>query len=98
MNYREFEETLCRLPSVDAVRVVGDGDQITEVHVLATPEKSPKQVARDVQSLGMARFGASIDRRLISVVQLAGERSEAAGGDRPRIASIWSLDIVTSCD
>ena len=88
MNYREFEETLCRLPSVDAVRVVGDGDRIVEVHVLAAPDKSPKQIARDVQSLAMARFGTTIDRSVISVVQLAGEQSETVGGDRPKIATI----------
>ena len=88
MNYREFEETLCRLPSVDAVRVVGDGTRITEVHVLAAYDKSPKQIARDVQSLAMARFGMNVDRKAISVVQLAGEKSEAVGGDRPKIAAI----------
>ena len=89
MNYREFEETLCRLPSVDAVRVVGDAERITEVHVLSAPEKSPKQVVRDIQSLAMARFGASIDRRVISVVQIAPERVTSAGsGDRPKIVSL----------
>lgn len=89
MNYREFEETLCRLTSVDAVRVVGDGDRVTEVHVLSGPEKSPKQVVRDIQSLAMARFGANIDRRVISVVQIAADsRGEPSGGDRPKIVSL----------
>ena len=92
LNYREFEETLCRLPSVDAVRVVGDSDRITEVHVLSAPTKSPKQVVRDVQSLAMARFGANIDRRVISVVQITPEEvAEAGGGDRPKIVGIKEL-------
>ncbi len=92
MNYREFEETLCRLPSVDAVRVVGDGDRITEVHVLSAPEKSPKQVVRDIQSLAMARFGANVDRRVISVVQIAPEsRAAAMSGDRPKIVSLTEV-------
>ena len=89
LNFREFEETLCRLPSVDAVRVVGDGDRITEVHVLSAPSKSPKQVVRDIQSLAMARFGANVDRRVISVVQITSEEiAEAGGGDRPQIVGI----------
>ncbi len=89
MNFREFEETLCRLPAVDAVRVVGDSDRVTEVHVLSGPEKSPKQVVRDVQSLAMARFGASIDRRVISVVQIAPEDMPVGyGGERARVVGI----------
>ncbi len=89
MDFREFEETLCRLPAVSAVRVVGNGDRVTEIHILSEPDKSPKQVVRDVQSLAMARFGASIDRRVISVVQLSPETLPAGrGGDRAAIAAI----------
>ena len=79
---------LCRLPSVDAVRIVGNSDGITEVHVVAPPDKPAKQVVRDIQSLAMARFGANIDRRAISVVQIAGESTPAAEGERPRIVAI----------
>ena len=71
VNFRELEEGLTRLESVDAARVVNQGDQITEVHVIAAAEKPAKQVVRDVQSLSMARFGLSIDRRVISVVQIS---------------------------
>jgi len=90
VDFRELEDTLCRLPSVDAVRIVGDATRITEVHVLAAPDKAPKQVVRDVQSLAMARFGTNIDRRTISVVQITPEQIAArgGGGDRPRIVDI----------
>ncbi len=89
MNFRELEETLCRLPSVDAVRVVADNDRIAEVHVLSSPNKSPKQVVRDIQSLAMARFGSSIDRRVISVVQITPEMAQqVGGGERAQILGI----------
>jgi hypothetical protein len=71
VNYRELEESLTRLESVDAVRVVHDGNRISEVHVIAALDRAPKQVVRDVQSLAMARFGENIDRRVISVVQIS---------------------------
>ncbi|MDH3605718.1 MAG: hypothetical protein OER12_01840 [Acidimicrobiia bacterium] len=87
MDFRELEETLCRLPAVDAVRIVHDRDQITEVHVLASPTKPAKQVVRDVQSLAMARFGVGIDRRAVSVVQL-GDDKKGAEAERPIITSI----------
>jgi hypothetical protein len=60
MDYRELEETLARLPSVNAVRVAGDRDRVREVHVLAAPDKAAKQVVRDVQTLALARFGVDL--------------------------------------
>jgi len=88
LNYRELEESISRLDSVDAVRIVGDGDKVAEVHVLAAPSKAPKQVVRDVQSLAMARYGANIDRRVISVVQLAAEAFRNRTLERPALVSI----------
>ena len=90
MDFRELEETLCRLPAVDAVRILSDRDRITEVHVLASPAKPAKQIVRDVQSLAMARFGVGIDRKAVSVVQLAGEQKDG-DADRPSITSIHEI-------
>jgi hypothetical protein len=70
MDIHELEETLARLPAINAVRIATDGDRVSEVHVLASPEKAPKQVVRDVQTLALARFGIDIDRRAVSVVQI----------------------------
>lgn len=89
MHYRELEETLARLPSVQAVRVAGDAGRVREVHVLAVPDKAAKQVVRDVQTLAMARFGIDIDRRVISVVQIGPDLG--AGDDRPVIIGIHEI-------
>lgn len=65
------ERELCRIPEVRAARIVADDyGRPVEVHVLATPGKHAKQVARDVQSVAMASVGMEIDHRIISVVQL----------------------------
>lgn len=90
MDIHEIEETLARLPSVKAVRVTGNGDGVSEVHVLASPEKAPKQVVRDVQTLALARFGISIDRRAISVVSI-GPENVPGGEDRPAIKGIHEI-------
>jgi hypothetical protein len=71
VNFRELEESLTRLESIDAARVVNQGERITEVHIIAAADKPAKQVVRDVQSLAMARFGLNIDHRVISVVQIS---------------------------
>ena len=88
MDLRQIEETLCRLPEIDAVRIVGDRNHITEIHVLASPSKPAKQLVRDIQSLAMARFGVGIDRKTVSVVQIAPEQRGTAEGERPIIASV----------
>ncbi len=67
----DIEKELCRLPAVNAARIVTDEiGRPKELHILASSEKSPKQIARDVQSVAMASFGMEIDHRIISVVQL----------------------------
>ncbi len=73
----DLESEFCRLPDVNAVRVqVDEIGRPIEVHVLASPDKAPKQIARDIQSVAMTTFGLEIDRRIISIVQLGdSERS-----------------------
>ena len=90
MDIREIEETLARLPSINAVRLAADGSEVREVHVLASPEKAAKQVVRDVQTLALARFGIAIDRRAISVVQIGPERI-GTDEDRPAIMGVHEI-------
>ncbi len=86
MNLTQLEEVLCQVPSVDAVRVVGHGKQIDEVHVVASTSKPAKQIVRDIQSLALASYGVTLDRRLISVVQI--NDGTAIGGDRIEIIDV----------
>jgi hypothetical protein len=77
----DLERELCRLPEVNAARIVTDQvGRPTEVHILASPAKHAKQVVRDVQSVAMASFGLDLDRRIISVVQLDGGHLDTAPG------------------
>ncbi len=86
MNLRDFEEKVRRLPGVEAARVVTEAGTITEVHILTGLNKAAKQTVRDVQSLAQAAFGLSIDRRVVSVVQLPDP--DLAQGDRPVIIDV----------
>jgi hypothetical protein len=71
LDLATVEREICRIPEVRAVRIVADHDgRPVEVHVLASPGKHAKQLARDVQSVAMASVGLDIDHRIISVVQL----------------------------
>lgn len=88
VNFRELEENLTRMESVDAVRVVNQGNTIVELHVIAAADRPSKQVVRDVQSLAMARFGVAIDRRVISVVQITPLALDAASVARAALMRI----------
>jgi hypothetical protein len=65
----EFESDLAKVPGVKSARVVGNGEP-SEIHIVASSERSPKQLVRDVQSLAMAGYQLAIDHRIVSVVQL----------------------------
>lgn len=58
-----------RVPGVKSARVTGDAAP-SEIHIVASHERSPKQLVRDVQSLASAGFGMPIDHRIVSIVQL----------------------------
>jgi hypothetical protein len=64
------EASLRSLEGVIAARLVPGFDRpVDELHVVASPDRSPKPLVRDIQSLLFARFGISIDHRVCSVVQ-----------------------------
>jgi hypothetical protein len=86
MDAVAFQEKIGRIEGVEAARVVTGNGQISEIHVLARRNKPPKQVVRDVQSLGQALFGEEIDRRLVSVVQLSD--TDLEGGLRPALIDV----------
>lgn len=93
----EIESALCGIAEIRAARVVTNpGGTIAEVHILATAEKPPKQLVRDVESLLMALFGIPLDHKKVSIAQLGVASMPAAGGgapepprvSRPKITSV----------
>lgn len=88
-----LEKELRRLPDIQAARVVAGYDgEPSEVHIVAAPNKAPKQLVRDIQSVAIASFGYDIDRRRISIVQIDAPETEFLFDRefRPRIMSITS--------
>jgi hypothetical protein len=68
-GFARLEEEILRIPGVSSARLIAD-DSVTEIHIVAGNDRSPKQIVRDVQSLAVAGFGITIDHRVVSVVQL----------------------------
>ena len=78
----KLEQDLLRVPGVRSARVVGT-DVPSEIHIVTTSKRSPKQVVRDVQSLAAAGFGMPIDHRIVSVVQLDDAAPAPSTDDSP---------------
>jgi hypothetical protein len=67
----EVERLLCSLAGVVSARVVANPlGRLDEIHVLASPALSPKQVVRNVESALSAGLGIVVDRRIVSVAQI----------------------------
>jgi len=88
----EIESSLSQVSEIKAARVVASEDgHIQEIHVLALPNKTPKQLVRDIESTIMASFGIAIDHKKISIAQLGSEvlpRREQKLTARAQIKSI----------
>ena len=82
-DFGELEAELGKISGIRNARIVGR-DEPSEIHIVSTEARSPKQIVRDVQSLAAAGFGLSIDHRIVSVVQLKeAEEAEDSSGDTP---------------
>lgn len=69
-NAEQCRQILAHLPGVFAAGLRFDEEQLVEIHVLASTERNPKQIARDVQSALFAAYGVEVDHRIISIAQL----------------------------
>jgi len=88
-DWKTIEEAIRSIEGVINVKVVGD-EEIKEIHVLSKPSKSPKLLARDIETLLQARFSLDIDHKKISIVAFDLEEEKVGswnnhwrGTDRP---------------
>ncbi len=75
VGIREYNAEHCRkilshLPGIFAAGLRYEDDQLIEIHILASTDRNPKQIARDVQSTLFAVYGMEVDHRIISIAQL----------------------------
>ena len=63
----EAEDVLRNLRDVQGVSILAEDKNIREVHILATPGRSAKQIVRDVETCLRTKFSIGIDHRVVSV-------------------------------
>lgn len=100
MTLSASEDMLRQVKGVVSVKILTDSSgQVSEVHVLAASDRSPKQVVRDIESVFLVRYGIEIDHKKISVAQLSDKESfrgythNGNGYNRPRISGVTMLSV-----
>lgn len=83
-DYREIaeraEDLILRLRDIQSCRISTDETgKINEVHVVASSYRSPKMIARDVETCLKAELGLEIDYRKIGVVLINSSKEAGAG-------------------
>jgi hypothetical protein len=70
LDINAFKEVVNKIDGVLSTKFVASDDTIEELHVLSNTLRSPKQIARDIESSLLAAFDFRIDRRVISIAQI----------------------------
>ncbi len=67
----QYQLLLNKIPGVISSKIVsGDGNTISEIHILADVGRGPKQISRDIQSALLAKYNQAIDHKIISIAQI----------------------------
>lgn len=70
-NPEAMEQMLSQIRGVSAIRVVCSASgMIDEIHVVGAPNRNPKQIVRDIETMLLVRHGIRIDHRKVSLVQI----------------------------
>lgn len=70
MDFQSFQDVIGKIQGVTHSKVVGDEDDIQEIHIIAGTSRSAKQIVRDIESALLAIFGYRVDRKIISIAQI----------------------------
>lgn len=92
LDMEEVENKLCQIKDVRAARIIkGKDNSIEEIHILAVPNKGPKQLVHDIESALMAEYGLPVNHKKVSIAQVIDSTGESPKGEkraRPKIISI----------
>lgn len=73
MDVQAFEKTINKVDGIINSKVVLDGEQISEMHILADNLRSAKQIVRDVETALLVSYNYRVDRKIVSIAQTESE-------------------------
>jgi len=90
----DFELTLAQIRGIYASCVVLDSNrELSEIHIVASTERKPKQIVRDIETLLFVKHHVKIDYRKISLVQLPDEKLLRIPMARPEIRGVTEENL-----
>ncbi len=90
----DLEQTLSQVQGIYAARVIFDGEhQLSEIHLVASTERPPKRLVRDIETLVYVKHGVKIDYRKVSLVQLEEADLRRLPVARPEIRCVSEEDL-----
>ena len=93
-DWEMLRKYIYQLKGVMHVQIVPDDQGIVlEVHVIADRSRSAKQIARDIQSIALARFNLRIDHKVISIAQIDSEENRTPSLNGRLITESFTLAI-----
>ena len=85
----DLELTLQQIRGIYASCVILDAERgISEIHIVASSDRKPKQIVRDIETLLFVKHRMKVDYRKISLVQLPDEKLLRIPIARPEIRSV----------
>lgn len=85
----DLELTLQQIRGIYASCVILDaGRDLSEIHIVASADRKPKQIVRDIETLLFVKHQMKVDYRKISLVQLSDEKLLRVPVARPEIRSV----------
>ncbi len=88
----KYERLIKQVRGVQSVRVVLDAaGQVEEIHAVVAPERQPKSIVRDIESILYVRGGTRINHRKVSLVQMSSPTSQ---GGRSRLQLLGTARVV----
>ncbi len=67
--FKELEKKISGLEGVLSCKVTGDKG-IDEIHIVASKNREPKRLVRDIETMVMVNLGKEIDHKKISIAQV----------------------------
>lgn len=98
MDYSEIEKIICEIQGVTRCKLVRLGEEITEIHVLASCTRSPKQISRDIETALLTILDYKVDRKVISIAQINTEYEEKIGRVKFEGISMTSFENSINCE
>lgn len=69
-SWRDLETLILRIPDVQGAQVLTDGEENPKIHVLATSERAPRHIVREITALARSFGYADVDPEWVTVVQV----------------------------